>query len=304
MAKPKKSTVLICIGLFFAGLVFMFPLQNLKGLIFQKILEQTGVLIVAEEIHPLFMGWPGIGIKNVNVTLPVGMSDIELASQSMSFRLRLSWPFIPTVSLSFDELKGGGDLFLKVGQRGPQMSLGVDASEFNLSQIAIPGLSQSMAGILDSDISLKVNEAVFSETQGKIIIKGKNFKTPAILVNNPLLGPPFQIPELAAGDLDVRLKVDEGNLSIQSFKLGNPQTDLSGSITGDAKLGMTPLDTQVNLTLKLVFSQKILSNQEYKTFLDFLGAYRTATEGEYAMNWTASIREIVGLTKALPTPVR
>ncbi|NDC23926.1 MAG: hypothetical protein EB078_03600, partial [Proteobacteria bacterium] len=87
-------------------------------------------------------------------------------------------------------------------------------------------------------------------------------------------------------------------------KLGNPQTDLSGSITGDAKLGTSPLDTQVNLTLRLVFSQKILSNQEYKTFLDFLGAYRTSTPGEYAMNWTASLREIVGLTKALPSPVR
>jgi len=304
MTKPNKSTVLICIGLFFAGLVYMFPLQNLKGLIFQKIVEQTGVLIVAEEIHPLFFGWPGIGIKNVNVTLPVGMSDVELASQSMSFRLRLSWPFIPSVSLSFDELKGGGDLYLKVGQRGPQMSLVVDADKFNLSQIALPGLSQNMAGLLDSDISLRVNEAVFSETRGNVVIKGKSFKTPAILVNNPLLGPPFQIPELEAGDLDVRLKLDEGNVVIQSFKLGTPQTDLSGSITGDAKLGMAPIDTQLNLTLKLVFSQKILANQEYKTFLDFLGAYRTNTPGEYAMNWTATVAEILNLTKALPTPVR
>jgi hypothetical protein len=93
-------------------------------------------------------------------------------------------------------------------------------------------------------------------------------------------------------------------MTISSFKLGNPKTDLSGSITGDAKLGMTPDQTQINLTLRLIFSQKILGNPEYKTFLDFLGAYRTATAGEYAMNWTASIAEILNLTKALPSPVR
>lgn len=294
----------MCLFVFLFGLIFFFPLQNLKGLIFQKIYESTGILIVAEEIHPLLLGWPGIQIKNVNVTLPAAGDDIELSSKSLSVRGRLGSSFIPSASLSFSELKGGGNLFLQFGQRGTVVSAAMESDAFNLSQIKLPGLHQRVEGILNSDISLKYNDAIFSETKGDVELKGTAIKTPAILVNNPMLGPPFQIPELDAGDLDVKLNFHDGAMTISNFKLGSPKTDLSGSITGDAKLGMIPNQTQINLTLRLVFSQKILANPEYKTFLDFLGAYRTATAGEFAMNWTASIAEILNLTKALPTPVR
>lgn len=304
MAKPKKTTLLICFLVFISGLIFFFPLQNLKGLIFQKIYENTGVLIVAEEIHPLFLGWPGIEIKNVNVTLPAGEDDIELASKSMSFRLRLSWFFVPSVSLSFDELKGGGDLFLKFGERGASSTVVVSAEEFNLAQIKLPGIHQSIRGIVNGDVWVKYQETPFSDSKGNIQIQGKGVKLPPILVNNPMLGPPFQIPELEAGDLDIQLKLQDGGVAFQSFKLGNPSTDISGSLTGDAKLGDSPMDTQVNLTLRFVFASKIVSNPEYKTFLDFVGAYKTEKSGEYAMNWTASIRDIANLTKALPSAVK
>ncbi|MFM8270671.1 MAG: hypothetical protein ACKN9V_10830, partial [Pseudomonadota bacterium] len=166
------------------------------------------------------------------------------------------------------------------------------------------GLGKSVEGLLSSDVTLKYNDALFSDTTGSVVFKGSGIKTPAILVNNPMLGPPFQIPELDAGDLDVKMKFSDGAMTISSFKLGNQKTDLSGGITGDAKLGLTPEQTQINLTLRLVFSQKILTNPEYKTFLDFLGAYRTASSGEYAMTWNASIAEILNLTKALPIPAR
>lgn len=304
MPKPKKSTILLCLVVFLVGLIVFFPLQNLKGAIFEKIYQSTGILIVAEEIQPLLLGWPGIQINNVNVTLPVGQEDVELAGKSLSVRGRLNSSLIPSASLFFKELKGGGDLFLQLGQRGTIVALAVSSDAFNLGQIKLPGLGQSVQGLLNSDVSLKYNDALFSDTKGSIEFKGSGIKTPAILVNNPMLGPPFQIPELEAGDLDVKVKFSDGAMTISSFKLGNPKTDLSGSITGDAKLGMTPEQTQINLTLRLVFSPKILANPEYTTFLDFLGAYRTATAGEFAMNWSASIAEILNLTKALPTPVR
>ncbi|NBX77325.1 MAG: type II secretion system protein GspN [Proteobacteria bacterium] len=304
MSKPKKSTLFLCVAVFIFGLIVFFPLQNLKGMIFQQIYQSTGILIVAEEIHPLLLGWPGIQINNVNVTLPAGGDDIELASKTLNVRARLGSSFIPSASLSFSELKGGGDLFLQFGQRGTVVSAAMESNAFNLAQIKLPGLHQRVEGILNSDISLKYNDALFSDTKGTIEMTGKSIKTPAILVNNPMLGPPFQIPELEAGDLDIKLKFNDGAMTISSFKLGNPKTDLSGSITGDAKLGLTPDQTQINLTLRLIFSQKILSNPEYKTFLDFLGAYRTGTAGEYAMNWNASIAEILNLTKALPTAVK
>ncbi|NBX82010.1 type II secretion system protein GspN [bacterium] len=302
MAKVKKSTVFICLGVFLVGLLFFFPLQNLKGLIFQKIFESTGVLIVAEEIHPIFFGWPGIGIKNVNVTLPAGGSDIELASRSMTFRVRLSSAFIPSVSLAFDELKGGGDLFLLFGQSGAVTRIVAESDKLNLGQIVIPGLGRSLGGLLESDVSLKYNDAIFSETSGRMNLAVANFKFPATSVNNPMLGPPFQIPELNAGNLDVKLKFQDGVMSVSSFKLGTPQTDVSGGISGEMKMGANIFESQINLTLKLVFSPKIQDNPEYKTFLDFLGAYRTSKSGEYAMNWNASLQQL--MSNPLPSPLR
>jgi type II secretion system protein N len=304
MARPKSSTVLICLFVFLAGVVFMFPLQNLKGLIFQKIYDNTGVLIVAEEIRPLFFGWPGIEIRNVNVTLPVGDSDLELASKTMSFRIRLSSFFIPSVSLSFDELSSGGDLFLQFGQSGNTDVAFVESDKFNLGQITIPEINQSIQGFLNSDAYLKIDNSKLSNTKGQIKLKGTNIKLPMILVNNPMLGPPFVIPELEAGDLDVLIKIQDGLVSLNNFKIGNPNTDFSGGITGEARLGESTNDTQLNLTLRFLFSPKIINNQEYRTFLDFVGAYKTVKSGEYAMNWNASLGEILNLTKALPTPVK
>ena len=260
------------------------------------------MLIVAEEIHPIFFGWPGIGIKNVNVTLPAGGSDIELASRSMTFRVRLSSAFIPSVSLAFDELKGGGDLFLLFGQSGAVTRIVAESDKLNLGQIVIPGLGRSLGGLLESDVSLKYNDAIFSETSGRMNLAVANFKFPATSVNNPMLGPPFQIPELNAGNLDVKLKFQDGVISVSSFKLGTPQTDVSGGISGEIKMGANIFESQINLTLKLVFSPKIQDNPEYKTFLDFLGAYRTSKSGEYAMNWNASLQQL--MSNPLPSPLR
>ena len=236
------------------------------------------------------------------MTLPAGGSDIELASRSMTFRVRLSSAFIPSVSLAFDELKGGGDLFLLFGQSGAVTRIVAESDKLNLGQIVIPGLGRSLGGLLESDVSLKYNDAIFSETSGRMNLAVANFKFPATSVNNPMLGPPFQIPELNAGNLDVKLKFQDGVISVSSFKLGTPQTDVSGGISGEMKMGANIFESQINLTLKLVFSPKIQDNPEYKTFLDFLGAYRTSKSGEYAMNWNASLQQL--MSNPLPSPLR
>lgn len=303
MPKPKKSTVVLGLIVFILGFVFFFPFQNLKGVLFQYIFDNTGILIVAEDIHPVFLGWPGVRFNNVNVSLPVGPDDVELASKSMTVRgIRFSLPFIYTPSLFFKELKGGGNLFMKFGRSGPVTVVALETDAFNLGQIKLPVLGQSINGILNGDISLKTNSANFAETKGTVRLTGAGIKTPAILVNNTMLGPPFQIPELEAGDLDIKMGFSDGVMTISNFKLGNQKTDLSGTLSGEAKLGATSDQTQINLTLRLVFSSKILDNPEYKTFLDFLGAYRTATAGEYAMNWNTTIAAL--LNNPLPSPLR
>src|SRR5262245_48987430 len=113
MKMPKASTVITCFIIFGVCLVFSLPFQNLKGWIFGKIYNATKILIVAEEIYPSFFGWPGIGIRNVNISLPVGDDEMEFASEKLIFRLRPAGLFPPAlaISMKMTNLKKGGDLY-------------------------------------------------------------------------------------------------------------------------------------------------------------------------------------------------
>lgn len=304
MELTKKKIVLLCVFVFFSGFVLFFPLQNFKGILFKSIFEQTGIIIVAEEIQPIFLGWPGVRLKRANVSIPLGASDFELSSKTLDIRFRLTSSLVPSASLYFDELSGGGSLFLRAGTRGDRLLVALKSRDLSLAGIPVPGIDQSLGGVIQSDVSIKYDDARFSETEGSVFVQGKNFKTPPILVNNPLLGPPFQIPELEMGPINIDMEIKNGAWTVKKFELGNNSSDLKAVITASAKLGNTPMETQLNLVLKLTFSEKIFANPEYKTFLDFLGAYQGSSAGEYGLGWNATIQEIANLTKALPSPVK
>jgi len=106
------------------------------------------------------------------------------------------------------------------------------------------------------------------------------------------------------GPINLDLSIKNGAATLNSFQFGDGESDLKATFTGNSQLGVNPLDTQLNLTVKLVFSPRIFKNPEYKTFLDFLGAYQGAKPGEYGLAWNAKIQEIMNLSKALPTPVK
>lgn len=300
MAKPKSSTIIICTMLFFFGLVISFPFQNLRGFIFDKIYASTGILIVAEDIHLLLLGWPGVGMKKVNVSLPVGDNDIELSSEKLQVRARLSHWFVPSISLYLKELKKGGDLYIKAGRRFPMTHFNLEADALNLEQIAIPGLNQGVLGTIDSDLSFSYDQSEPSRSSGYVTLSGHGIKTPPYLINNPMFGPAFQIPGLVLGSIEVVGEVNNGAFEVQKFQIGSPKSDLSATLTGDLKFERTLDDSTVNFTLKVHMDPKILNNPENNTFLAFFSAYKTDKVGEYSMRWVGTVKQIMGN----PIPVR
>lgn len=305
MRKPKLSTIVIIGTLFLISFLFVFPFQNLKGYVFEKIYKQTSILIVADDIYPSFLGWPGVGIKNVNVTIPIGTSELELASEKLTFKVGLSglFPPIPAASMNLTKLRKGGDLYVKFAQSSNKMFLTLDAEEVNLEQLGFSGLSEPILGVINSDANLAIEQKDLSKSVGHVKIKGTNLKTPAHLIEG-MPGLSFLIPGMRIGALDAAINIKNGTIEFNTFKFGDAQSDLSGSIAGDIRLGQDFQRSFINITLRLKLSNKILQDPQAKTFASFLEGYQSSTLGEYAMKWSASIQELTGLSiKILPEKV-
>lgn len=305
MKKPRASTIITVICLFFFFLLFAFPFENLKGYIFSKIYAQTNILLVADEIHPSFLGWPGIGIKNVNVSIPVGDSELELASEKLTFKVGLLglFPPIPSASMNLKNLKKGGNLYIDFGQGGNKLLVLLEADKVNLEQLGFTGLAEPIRGLISSDSKVTIDQADLSKSTGKVELNGENLKTPAHMVEG-MPGLSFLIPGMQIGKLEGLVQIKNGVVEFTKFKIGDTGSDLSGSISGEMRLAQDLNRSNLNLTLRLQLSSKILQDPQSKTFVSFLEGYQNGAPGVYAMRWNATMAELTGLTiKVLPDKV-
>ncbi len=303
MQKPKASTLLVAFIVFLLTSLLFFPFNNLRGNIFGQIYAKTGILLVADDMSLTFFGWPGLILYNVNVTLPVGNSEIELASEKLVFKIGLSglFPPTPSVSLNLKKLKKGGDLYINMGQSGTSTSVKIDAEDVNLEQIAVPGLGENIPGVVNIEGKMEIQKNDLSKSTGSLDIHGKDLKIPHQVVGSAQQGFSFDIPAMLVDKFAFVLNIKNGTLEFTNVSLGTPQADLRASVVGDLKLGQKIEQSILNLTLKLQLSGKILQDPQAKTFTSFLEGYTLKTPGEYGMKWFASIQELSGLSyKILP----
>ncbi len=301
MRKPKLKQILVVIGLFFFFLLVFFPWQNLKGIVFAKVYAATRILLVADDMSISLFPLPSVTLSNVNVTIPIGDAEIELASEKLGLRIGMASYFPPNfgISMNLKKLKKGGDLFMNTGQSGNTVSLKLDASSVNLEQLSLPGLTRPLLGTVGSDANLRIDQADLSKSTGTITMKGENLKTPGQMVD-VMPGMSFAIPGLAIGKFDGQINLKKGVMDFANFKLGDAQSDLSGTVAGDIKLGQDLNRSQVNIMVRLKLAQKILNDPQNKTFVSFLEGYQTSP-GEYGLKWNAMVAELSGLSiKVLP----
>lgn len=278
------KVIVLCVFLFLFFLLIRFPFQNLRGYLFGKIYQNTKILIVADDIYLSFFGWPGLGIRNVAVTLPMGGSELDLASEKVIARVGLGgiFPPSPSFSLAMRDLKKGGDLDLAFSQKGSQMSASVEADDVQLEQLRFSALPNSIIGKLNAEGDVDVDTTDLAKSTGEIEIDVANLKLPPFNIQlSPAYG--FVIPAMNIGALKAKIKIKNGVAEIGTFQLGKDGSELKGSVTGDIKLGRSIMSSVANIIIRLEFSDNIKKSSQAETLLSFLNTFKSEKTGNYAI---------------------
>ncbi len=294
--RPKLSTIAICIGLFFFFLILLFPLQYLKGYIFTQIYQNTRILINAEDIYISFLGWPGIGMKNVDVSIPMGSGELDLSAKRMIARIGLGsiFPPAPSISLGITGLKEGGDLWVKVTRAGAVVKGSLQAEKVVLKQLKFSDLPQPVEGIANIDSDFYFDETALNKSNVDTTLDIDGFFFPALNVQG-MLFPAFKLGKVLA-----EIKTRNGNFEIAKSQLGEPKGDFQGKLVGELRLAQMLSQCFLNLTLKIQLSEKYRNDPNNATITSFLGGYQMAP-GDYALKWGSTIGAMqTNLFNALP----
>jgi len=296
--KRSTSTILICVALFLFFFVARFPFQNLRGFIFTTIYKQTGVLVVSEDMYLTFFGWPGIGLRNVTVTLPAQMlgEELEIAAQKVTIRVGIGGLFPPNLSYSvyMGGMKKGGDLFLKLthlttkGQQLISVNSYFDADGVHLEQLGFgSGPSDTLSGVLTGDGSLSMDLTDLSKTNGSVRLNIEKLKSPGANLQG------IVIPPIHFGTLQAKLGAKNGSVELGQLQWGGNDSDIQGSLTGDLRLGRDIYQSFLNLTaLKLKMTDKFRDDPNSATIVSTLDSVDNRTRGTYALKWTQGIDKI------------
>jgi type II secretion system protein N len=304
MKKGTVPKILAFVVLFLLTLFVFFPINNLRGYIFDRVFKESGILLVSDSMYFSILGVPGVGMKNVNVTLPIGDQELDLWSETVTLKPALSGLFLPGFSIRISDLKKGGDIYSKVGKGGSSIAFYLYAEKVNLEQIGARNGSPPLKGILNIQSDLLLNESDMSKSSGYF-----DMSTTDLKINQQNVTPPdpamaafsFIVPGLNIGKLNGQLKMKNGLLEITQFKFGDePNADFKGTVNGDIKFEKNLEQSALNLALRFKISQKILDSAESKTFVSFLSSYQT-TPGEYGLKWNATIQDFTNFSiKAIP----
>ena len=299
MKRPSFTKILVCFGIFVFFLFVTFPYQKLRSLIFKRIYDVSGITINADSLALNLLGWPGVSLRNATVSLPTAGGEIVLNSKTLVTRARLAGflPPIPAVSLALDDLKGGGDVFARLAQSGDTIRVRAEASKADLAQIAIPGFPEPIPGVVNMDGDLIINQADLSKSSGSLDLDITKLSIPALNLQGIIL------PVLNFGDVKTRISIKNGVAEILNFKIGSKGSDISGTVTGEMKLGQTIQASALNLTLKLSLSAAYVANPQGATLVSLLESYKNS-KGEYGLRWNATIQDMmVNVAAALPQKV-
>ncbi|MBM4303488.1 MAG: type II secretion system protein GspN [Deltaproteobacteria bacterium] len=304
--KKQIGLKILGLALFFIVMLFVFfPIDNLKGYIFEQVYKESGVLLRSDSIYFSSLGLPGIGMKNVNVTIPIGDQEIDLWSERVTLRTAITgfFPPLPGVSLKISDLKNGGDIYTKIGKGGSSISFYLEGKKINLEQIGSKS-APPLKGTLNINSDILLNETDVSQSAGYFKIDVEN-----MFLNQQNISPPdpsmaafsFIIPAMKIGKLKGLLKMKNGLLEISQFKFGEDSSaDFKGSVNGEFKVEKSFEQSAMTIALRLQLSQRILENPEAKTFVTFLSSYQTSP-GEYGLKWSATVQDFTNFSiKAIP----
>lgn len=298
--RPKPRTILIAVGIFLFFFIWRFPYRNLRGYVFSEIYRTTGIRIEAEDMGLTLFGWPGVVLHRATLSVPAGPTfDLDLAAEDITARVGIGGLFPPAkmISLYVYNLQKGGDLYLRATQSKSYVTGSLTGDKLNLVQFLKAGLPEPIEGLLTASGSFSYAIEDLAKSTGDFELGIRKLKIPGMNIQGIIL------PEIAWDDVKAKLSAKNGNLDITQCQLGNPQSDLRGTLTGSIRLGRDLFSSYFNLVLRLQMTEKYKNDPQSATLTAFLKTFEsTKTPGEYALKWAATYGEMQNnLLLALPT---
>jgi len=302
--QSKAGKIVAGIALFLFFLVWSFPYQNLRGYVFGKIYSATRIYVTSEDMTLSLLGWPGIRLTKVTAIIPMQTGDMEVSADSAVVRVGIGrlLPPAPMVSISIDGLKKGGDAYIKVIPGRTRLGVRATLDEVALTQFPLPKMNAAMAGKVSGSVDVDADMANPPKTTGRADLKGSGIGLPLLDLKD-VIG--VELPPLKLGDTAMRLRVQNGNVEIQTAQFGGKDADLSGSAVGDFKLADQLASMFLTLTVRLEMAEKYKNDPRSATLVSFLDTFKGNEPNKYGLGWKASIGEMQAdiFNKALPKKV-
>ncbi len=307
IGRPSVRTVAVIAALFVVFFFWAFPLRNLRGYLYGKILQSTGIRLESEDLGLAFLGWPGIRLYKATATVPFYSSDIkgqpltiylDLAAKRVTARVGLGdfLPPAPRISLYAEGLEKGGNLYVRAVP-GKAVTRGVfEADKVALSQLASAVLSEPVDGTLNATGNFKYDNQDLAKSTGNATLLLRSLKIPGLNYEGIVL------PEIIWDEVKATLEAKNGTVDIVECRFGTPQANLRGTLTGNIRLGRDLATSHFSVVLKIQMTEKYKSDPQSATLVSFLQSFESAAApGEYGLKWNTSYAEILSnMTLALP----
>jgi type II secretion system protein N len=307
IGRPSLRTVGIIAGLFVVFFFWCFPLRNLRGYVYGKVLQSTGIRIESEDLGLSLLGWPGIRLYKAAATIPFyttginGMPStnyLDISAKRVTARVGLGdfFPPAPRLSLYAENLEKGGNLYVRAVP-GKAATRGVfEADKVALSQLASAFLTEPVEGTLNAEGNFHYDTQDLAKSTGIATLFIRSLKIPGMNYEGIVL------PEIIWDEVKAKLEAKNGTLDIVECRFGTPKANLRGTLTGSVRLGRDLPSSHFTIVLKMQMTDQYKSDPQSATLVSFLQSFESSTSpGEYALKWNTSYAEILtNMTLALP----
>jgi len=289
MKKKKFWNVLLCIGIYLLFVLLLFPFQNLRGKLFDTVYKNSRITLQSDDMGIALLGWPGVTLYNADVSVPMQGGPLNILSEKLTARIGIGglFPFVPVVSVFFQQLSGGGNFYAKIKKAKTSFSAVLELDGVNLNQFEFASFSD-LKGKLDGDGDLFIDKADPTKSSGYLDFTASGFTLPP--QNYPGI---LALPELKFGSLLAKVTINNGVANFNNVKLGDAKSDIQGELTGELKLAKKFDQTRVNVRFKVKLSDKIKKSSDAATLVSLLKNHQSKTDpNTYDIKWNFTIAQV------------
>ncbi len=299
---PRKKWLKLAlyVAIFFASFLFFaslkLPNTFLKGIILGAMNQNSANQWQADQLGFRLFWLPHIRAEGFTL-IPSALSD----TPSLTFdQIRIFPSFFSLIPItgsfqpaaSFDGEAYGAQFEGWARPSTPEFEISLKNADLGkLTPLVEKGIE--LKGVIDSDLSLVLENQRLSRSNGTITLQGKNF-----VLDPSAFGMPLPLPILDLGAITLEGVIQNGKLRIQKAQVGSAGKDLEIKATGEIQLMDNLQFSRLDLRVKIKPAAKILSAMPaLKTMLATIAAEQA--DGFYGMKVSGTLSQM-----GMPTPDR